>query len=302
MPFAQGSRSRLSYVPEVTFGETPVTPSMIQIPFNTHSVGLKKTIIPSNAITGDRQVRVSRHGNKTVSGDMVVEFCADDYDYFLECAFFGTFTTGVLKLGTTFKSFTLEDALLDLTKFRVFRGCAVNTLNIEVKPDAMVMASFGIVGKDSPAVSGTPLDAAVTAPTNNAPFDSFSGTIEEDGSAIATVTSLTCTIENGLNPTAVIGSDVAPQLEYGRGKVTGEMTCYFDSETLYNKFVNETETDLVFSLTDGLTGNTYTFNMPKVKINGGDMPVQNEQSRLVTIPFEALYNSSDATAFFVTKS
>jgi len=32
MAFSQGSRAGLSYVPEVTFGTTPVTPSLIQLP------------------------------------------------------------------------------------------------------------------------------------------------------------------------------------------------------------------------------------------------------------------------------
>lgn len=302
MSFTQGSRSRFCYVPEVTFGVTPVSPAMVQIPVNTHSLNLRKSLIESGEIRGDRQVHVSRHGNRSAGGDIVVEFRADDYDPLLESALFGEFTTNVLKLGTTFKSFTFEDALLDVAKYRTFTGCSVSTLAISVKPDAMVLMTFGIVGKDAPAATGTPLDASVTAASSNAPFDSFSGTITENGSAIATITSLELNIDNGMNPTAVIGSATAPQLEYGRGKVSGQIVAYFDDVTLYNKFVNETVSDIVFSLTDGLTGNTYTFDLPKVKFNSADMPLQNEQSRLLTMNIQALYNSSDATSLVITKS
>jgi hypothetical protein len=302
MAFAQGSRSQLTYISEVTFGTTPGTPAMILLPVNTHSLNLKKALVESAEIRGDRQVAVSRHGNRSVAGDIVVELRADDYDALLESALFGAFTSGVLKLGTTFKSFSFEDGMLDVAKYRKFTGCAVNTLNLDIKPNAMVLATFGIIGKDGPAATGTSLDASPTASSGNAPFDSFSGTISEGGSSIATVTGLKLTIENGLNPTMVIGSPTAPQLEYGRGKVSGEVTAYFDDITLYNKFVNETTSDLTFSLTDGLTGNTYTFDLPKIKFNSGDMPLQNEQSRLLTMQIQGLYNSSDGTTLSITKS
>lgn len=302
MAFAQGSRSQLSIIEEVTFGVTPATPSMVQLPINTHTLELRKSVIESGEIRGDRQVHVSRHGNKSVQGDIAVEMRADDFDLLLEGAFFGDFTTGVLKLGTTFKSFTIEDALLDISRYRTFVGCAVTSLSIDVKPDAMVMATFGLIGKNGPPASATPLDASVTAASDNEPFDSFSGTISEGGTPIATITSLNLVIENGIAPTMVIGADTPPQLEYGRGKVSGEIVAYFDAITLYNKFVNETVSDITFSLTDGLTGNTYTFDLPKVKFNSGSMPLQNEQSRLLTMQIQALYNSADGTSLSVTKS
>lgn len=302
MAFAQGARSQLTYVPEVTFGTTPGTPSMILLPINSHSLNLSKAIVESAEIRPDRQVAVSRHGNKSVAGEISCEFRADDYDALLESALFGAFTTGVLKLGTTFKSFSFEDGALDIAKYRKFTGCAVNTFSLDIKPNAMVLASFGIIGKDGPAATGTPLDASPTAVSGNDPFDSFSGTISEGGSSTAVVTGLKFTVENSLAPTMVIGSATAPQLEYGRGKVSGEIQAYFDDVTLYNKFVNETESDLTFSLTDGLTGNTYTFDFPKIKINGADVPLANEQSRIITLPFQALYNSSDATSLSITKS
>lgn len=300
MPFSQGSRSYLAYITEVTAGVTPGTPAMIQLPINTHSLKLNKSVIESGEIRPDRQVAVNRHGNIDAMGDIDVEFRALDYDAFLESALFGAFSSGTLKLGVTPKFFTLEDGLTDIPAYRIFRGCAVSTLDLEVKPDAIVSAKFGMVGMSSVAATGTPLDASLTAPSNNVPFDSFSGTITEGGSAIATVTGLKLKVENSLKPTHVIGNKIAPQLEYGRGKVSGEITAYFDSIALYNKFVNETVSTLVFSLTDGTA--TYTFTLPKVKYNGGDIPLQNEQSRILTLPIVGLFDSTEATSLKIVKS
>lgn len=287
MPFAQGSRSQLTYILESTFDTLPSSPAMIKLPINTHSVALQKQIVESDEIRSDRQLAVSRHGNKSVGGDILVELRPLDYDDLLEGALFGDFdSSGELRLGTTFKSFSLEDGALDINQYRVFSGCVVDSCTINVAPNAMVTANFSMVGSSAAAISGSSVDATPTEPQSDQPFDSFSGSISEGGSQIATVTSLEFSINNSVNPAYVVGTDTAPQMEYGRGLVTGTMTAYFEDAVLLNKFINETESTLEFTLA-GTTN--YTFSFPRVKYNGGDVPLDNEQSRLINMPFVALY-------------
>ena len=90
-------------------------------------------------------------------------------------------------------------------------------------------------------------------------------------------------------------------MEFGRGRVTGTVTAYFEDATLLNKFINETESSIQFTL-DGSTD--YTFDFPKVKYAGGDIPLDNEQSRLITLPFVALYEADNdfGTSLKVTKA
>lgn len=302
MSFAQGSRSGLSYVVESSYGTTPGSPSMIAIPLNSHSLELMKDGIESAEIRDDRMVDVFRHGNKKVQGDIEVDFRADDYDDLLESAFFGQFTTaGVLKAGVTPQYLSMEDRALDINQYRLFTGCAVNTFNLTVATNSMIKAKFGMVGKDM-AVSGSSVDAVVTAGSGNKAFDSFTGTITEGGSGIATVTSVELNIDNGLNHTFVVGASTSPQLEYGRAKVSGTIQAYFADATLITKFVNETESALVFSLTDGATGNTYTFTVPRIKYSGANVPLAGEGSRVVSLPFVGLYKTSDATCLKLVKT
>lgn len=300
MSFAQGSRTGLSYVVETTFGVTPDTPSMVAVPFNTHSLSLKKDAIESAEIRSDRQVAVFRHGNKQINGDIEVEFRADDYDDFLESAFMGEIDSfGILKVGTTPKYLTIEDSALDIVQYRRFTGCAVNTLSMTIKPNEIVKMQMGIIGKDM-TTAQLPLDSSITDASGQDPFDSFSGTILEGGVSLANVSSLEFTIENGMAPTFVIGSDVTPQLEFGRAKVSGTMQAYFENLNLLNKFINETPSTLEFSLTDGVSGNTYTFLFPNIKYSGGDLPVQNEQSKMISLPFVALLDSTEETNLKLT--
>jgi hypothetical protein len=302
MVFAQGSRSQLTYVVENTFGTTPGSPTMIELPINTHSLGLTKQTVESGEIRSDRQIAVSRHGNKEISGDVVVEFRPDDYDNLLESALFGQWdSSGRLDCGITPQYLSIEDGMLDVSKYRLFTGCAVRQFQMSMAPNAMVTATFSFTGKGM-STSSSSADDTPVAPSGFEPFDSFSGEINEGGSPIATVTSLDFTIDNGLQPTFVIGSPETPQLEYGRAKISGTMQAYFADLSLYNKFVNETESELNVSMTDGETGNTYTFYFPRTKYNGGDVPLANEQSRIMSVPFVALYDTGEDTSMYIVRT
>lgn len=302
MAFAQGSRSQLVYVVESVFGTTPAIPAMITLPFNSHTLDLSKERVQGKEIRPDRMPRVDRHGNKTVSGDIVVELRDSDYDDFLESAFFSTFVANVMDIGTTPKYMTIEDGALDIAQYRPFTGCAVSTLNISASPNQMVMATFGIVGKTMGTMTATPLDAVPTDPIGGEPFDAYSGAIQEGGVAIATLTGIDFSITNSLAPTFVIGSDVTPQLEYGWATVEGTVTAYFEDASLINKFINETETSLSFTADDPVGGGSYTFLIPRVKFNGASVPVSNEQSRVITLPFVGLYDSVTGTNIRLTKT
>ena len=306
MPFSQGSRAGLSYVPEVTFGTTPATPSLVQLPYTTHTLNLTKERVTGNDIQPDRMPRTDRHGNRTAAGDITVDLRKGDYDPLLESAFFNSFSTNVLKVGTTPKFFSMEDAATDITQFRLFTGMSVSSLAVSIRPNQMVTGTFSMVGKNM-AISGTSVDAVKTASSGNQPFDAYSGalSIGDAGStltAAAIVTGIDFTINNALAPTFVVGSATTPQLEYGMATIEGTITAYFEDAALINRFLNETETALQIVVDDPTGLSDYTWLFPRVKINGADVPVDNPTSRIITMPFVALYDTTEATNLKLTRS
>ena len=303
MAFSQGARTRLSQIAEVTYGTTPTaSPVYLQIPFNTHSLDLQKTRVQSSMITSDRMPSVDRHGQRNVSGDITVEMRPVDYDAFLEGALFSTFASDILNTGTTVKSFSIQDAALDISQFRTFEGVMVNTMAMSLKPDALTTATFGLVGQDMAQAATAPAGSSYTAYSTNEPFDSFSGTISEGGSPIALVNSLDFTLNNNLDQTYVLGSNVTPQMEFGMSTLEGSMTIYYQDAALITKFLAETESSLSIVLDDRVAGKTYTLLMPRIKINGAAVPVANPQSRLMTVPFVALKDSVTGTQFRITRT
>ena len=301
MAFAQGSRSSLSYIVESTFGTTPAG-NFTNLPFSTHSLNLTKDRVAGNDIQADRMPRVDRHGNRQVAGDIAVDLRDGDYDAFLESALLNTWSTNVLKVGTTPKFFSVEDYAVDIDQARVFTGLAVSTMGISLAPNQMVTTTFGMVGKDMTigAVEKTQ-DAASGA----APFDAYSGDISignvGGATPVAIVTSLDFTLTNSFAPTFVIGDASAPSLEYGRADVEGTLTAYFENADLINRFLNETETEIEVSVDDPTGANSYTFTFPRVKINSADVGVDGPTSRMISMSFVALYDTTENTNLKITR-
>ena len=300
MAFAQGSRSSLSYIVESTFGTTPAG-NFTNLPFSTHSLNLSKDRVAGNDIQSDRMPRVDRHGNRQVGGDIAVDMRDADYDDWLEAAMLNTWSTNVLKVGTTPKFFSIEDYAADIDQARLFTGCTVNTMGVSLAPNQMVTTTFGVVGKDMTigATEKTQDDASGAAP-----FDAYSGDLSIGdvgaGSASAIVTGLDFTLTNGYAPTFVIGDDSAPSLEFGRAEVEGTLSAYFEDAALVNRFLNETETEIEVSVGDGT--NTMTFLFPRVKINSADVGVDGPTSRVVSMSFVGLYDTTEATNLKITRS
>ena len=301
MAFAQGSRSRLAFGVESAFG-TEAT-SYTNLPFNTHSLNLSKERVAGNEIQPDRMPRVDRHGNKSVAGDITVDLRDTAYNDLIESAMLSTFSTGVIKVGTTPKFLTLEDYATDIDQARLFTGCAVSTMGISMAPNQMVTATFGMVGKDM-SISAT--EKTVAAAGVGEPFDAYSGDLkvaDVDGiggaSALSIVTSVDFTVTNSFAPTFVVGDDSAPQLEFGRAEIEGTITAYFEDLSLVNRFLNETESAIEVSVADP-SANTMTFLFPRVKFNAADIPVDGPTSRVVSLPFVALYDDTELTNLKIT--
>lgn len=303
MAFAQGSRSSLAYKVETTFGATPVG-NFTNLPVKTHSLDLTKDRLQGQDIQADRMPRVSRHGNRNAAGSIEVDLRKGNYDDLLEAAMLSSFdSSNQMSVGTTPKFLSIEDAMNDIGQYRLFTGMSVGTASFSIAPNQMVETSFEMVGKDM-TIGTSP--KTIDASTINSPFDSYNGAIYEagvgSGDLVNVITSISFSIANSFAPTFVVGSDTTPQLEYGRSIIEGTMSVYMEDATFITKFLNETESSIQVSVDDPSGANAYTFYLPRVKYNGASVPLANEQSRIIELPFEALYDSTEQTQLLLTRS
>lgn len=299
MSFATGSRTFLSFVAESSFGTTPSGPGMAELPSTGNTLELTKNALQSDAIRSDRMIEDFRHGFRSVKGDIKFELAHNNFDVWLAAALFGDWSSNVLKAGTLAKSFTVERGYTDIGRHHQFTGCMVSAFSLSVQAEAMVKGTFSILGKDmatSAASLGSP-----TAVALRDPFDSFSGSIMEGGGTTTTVTGIELSLDNGLEAAQVIGSSSIKDIFAGRSSLTGTVSAYFKDDALLDKFLNETESSLEFTLSDPLA-NTLTFRVPRLKYSAGQTPVEGERGLVVTLPFQGLYDAGEATNLKITRS
>lgn len=301
---ADGSRHGLRYIEESSYGVTPTTPAFQTLRHTSCSLALSKNSSQSAEIRDDRQISDLRHGAKQVGGDIGFELSALTFDDLLEAVMGGTWATNVLKAGTTRRSFTFERYFADIAgvdkPFHRFTGCEINTMNLSVQPDARITGTFGLIGQGMNTDTAIIAGATYANPTTTAGLDSFTGTLSEGGSQIGVVTEITLDINNGQSSRFVIGSDVSARPSIGQSVITGQIGVFFENSTLLDKFINETESSIEFTLPDAV-GNSLTFELPRVKYNGGQPDVSGPGDIILTMPFQALYDPTEQTNLKITR-
>lgn len=309
---ADGSRHSMRFVLESTYGVTPATPVFDIVRHTGTTLGLSKEALQSEEIRDDRQIADFRHGARQVGGDISIELSYGSFDKILEALLGGTWATDTpalgtdqLKAGTTRRSFTVEryfgDILTADKPFHRFTGVEFNTLQLQINANAMITGTVGVVGKDMVTDTVIVTGATYNPATTTSPLDSFTGTLNENGTPIAVITEIQLNLDNGLDPRFVVGSKTTLRPSIGRSNVSGQITAYFENSLLLEKFINETESDIEFNLPDG-AGNNLKVILPRIKYNGGQPDVQGEGPITLSMPFQALLDSTTNTNIIIERT
>lgn len=305
---SDSARHNLFYLLESVFGTTPSSsPEFKPLRHTGTTIGTSKGTNLSEELHADRQIRDFRHGTKTVAGDVNFEFSHGSFDGLLEAVLLGTWTNDVLKAGTVRRSMTLlrqfTDQVAGDKPYHLFKGCELNTLNLSVVAENIVTGSFGVMGK-TPDVQGDLTSLGVptfASDSTTEPFDAFTGTIKEGEVASGIITELNLSLTNNLESRFVIGEDSTLEHSIGRSNITGSINAYFQNATLLEKFLNETESSIEFTLTDP-ANNSYTILLPKIKYTGGQPDVSGQGSIPINLPFQAIYDATEASNIKVTRT
>ncbi len=297
---ANSSQHLFASILEAVYGTTPATPAALKKRITGTTLGLQKGEIESNAIDPNRQVVDVRHGNRQIGGDISVELCGQDFDDWLEAVFCGTWTGDELVPGVVRRSYThmrhFTDQLAAADPVRLYKGCEFNTFKMDVNPEAFVEATFGVVGRELfiPTDGLIPAGTVYTEPLGKRAFDSFSGNATIDGVAVANITSLSLSLENGIVPRFVVFADVMNRPRMGKTRVSGELTLNFEDASLLTAFNGGQIKSLVFTLIspDSIE---YTFTVPHIFGSGLSEDASGEEDIVHTFPFKAIYDPNDVT-------
>lgn len=139
-------------VKETVSGTTPATPAWLRFP---HSEGtepvLESDVLTSPAVEANRSSAGQRKVNYRVGGGLKAHLRrAPAFDLLWESLMGASFTTNVLKAGTTDISFTVQKKMLNngTPYFHRFTGCQTKKIAFSVSPEAVIEATYDLVGQD----------------------------------------------------------------------------------------------------------------------------------------------------------
>ena len=208
-------------------------------------------------------------------------------------------SSGMIRNGTTETSFTLERYHADVTQYFVYTGMVVNTFNLNVNSNAVIDLSFDFIGKDETLQQTSAGTGAASAANTNEVINvaTHVGSILE-GSTLAAINAslfiqkINLTVNNNVRGLDGIGNLANVDIGVGSCDVSGSMSPYFISETLYDKFVANTATGLSWKMQD-TAGNAFIVTLHTVKYKDDSVNAGGQNSDVPeNITFQALRNST----------
>jgi len=202
----------------------------------------------------------------------------------------------------TDRSFSIEHYFADVSASETFSGCKIDKMAFSLPPTGMATIDFDVMGQNmTPA--GAQYFTGATAVTTTGALAAVNGVVRVAGSTVAVLTGLTFEIDPGFTGDPVVGSNAVPFLFPGKVAVTGQFTAYFDSTTLRDAFLNETEIDLVGVLTadNTATADFLSVAFPRVKL-GSAQKNDGDGGIVATVSFTALLNSAGGSGIKTEKT
>jgi len=220
-----------------------------------------------------------------------------------------TLTGSHLRNGTTRSSFTLERRVKTAAGtdfFQTFLGQVVDALTLNFESKAIVTGGFTFLGRfgdasnDSvdAAVAASGYDPATTTPVMNATNNIGTFLFDKTASAEA-LKSLTLNIANGLRGKDAMGTKGNFDIGVGTFELTGNLSAYFQSNALYEKYLDHSDVALSWRVTDAL-GNTIVFTIPRMKLGTGEPKIEGRNTDvMVASDWTAILDPVTGATFIV---
>jgi len=194
------------------------------------------------------------------------------------------------------ESYAIEHFFSETPSSEVFLGCKVNGFTLSLPPTGIATMEIQFLGKDIDAQAAEYF-AAPTAATTTGSMAAVNGLLYTAGGLNTVLTGLTITGAANYTGDPVVGSNSIPKFFPGMIQVSGQATAYFDTTTLRDAFLNETELGIqaVFTADNTAASEFTSWVMPRVKINSHTKS-DGEGAITATIDFMALLNSAGGAA------
>lgn len=295
---------RVAFLAEVTQGTTPTTaPTLLR------TTGGGMSVSASSVESEEVQlVEVPDVIRTNVEGTGTINF---EYSYggihpLLEGLFASTWTTNVLRVGSTLRTFTIEDQFTDISRFLTARGCIIESISITLQQGSKITGTVTYRALTPPTAFATATvfgAAPNAAPTN--PIMSPVGSvqlIQEAGSlnlGPAGIGTLGMTINMTRQGIAMpqVGTTALAGLDQGTFVCTGTLSLYVPvgATAIIDKYLSDTATQLALTLGGASTlRDAYLFSNVRFTEGGIGEMSRNSPANL-NLSWQALASSPNTT-------
>lgn len=289
-----------SAIVETAFGTTPTaTGTRLEVPLPVDGLAFTPTttelVSPTKRPNG--QSNGFRQGMRMVDGSWDLRFVRNGLtDLLLESALRGAFTTNVLKVGSTDKSFSVVSRF-DSDQWATARGCIVTGFTFNAKANDEVSCSYDIMGLDW---TDTATDASsaisITASTGTEFIGSELATITVGGTSYNCLDlSLEYKIDRPRRPVLTSNTPLAPGS--AMVDITAKFKIYREAITSRTNF---TGADQAVSFDIGGVGTGYRFQLPRAQASIPSDSLS-DGSAFVEVTMKAAYDNTAASALVVTR-
>lgn len=297
MAKANGSSVVFNIGKESTPGVSPTQMQTLKCVTTGESLNSSATELTSNTITLIRDITGLRNGLYSVSGSLPIELATEGTGVFLEALMGTKTTTGTGPYVHTYRrasqvpSYTIERVYSNTSPLmtQVYNGCKVNQITFNFDSGSLVTATVDVVGRKS--TKGSAVIDSTPDTYNHIPFAGIDASIITINGVATTVIKGALTITNAIEASNVLGSQYADDVVEGKGEVSGSFDLYFENRTHYDMFVNETQFEIVLTLTRGT--DSIEFRIPNAKFSGNrDVVVATDKALIATYTFKGIQDSS----------
>lgn len=302
---SNGAQHAAYFIEESTYGTIPATPTMVAVRHTDFDIGLDKDTIQSAEIRSDRNVTDLRMAQNKCGGSFGMEVLNDvGFETFMAAVFGGAWSTGVLVNGVVRKSFSMLRYFGDLgagnKPYHLINGIEFGGCDLKIPTSGIATVSFDTIAKTYIPGASAPSGSTLTPPTTTSPMDSFTGVVLEGGSAIGVITEANIKFDNKMDRRFVIGSKDTLRPSQGKFSASGNITCYYESAAMLDKFLSDSASSLSIQLSNGT--DTFTLDLPNIRYTGGRVPVKDDGPITINMPFQAIYDGTTNGAAKLTRN
>ena len=199
--------------------------------------------------------------------------------------------------GHTKDYWTVEDWQSDISQSEVFSDVMFGKLDIGLPSTGNATLAVSGVGLNR-TTGATRILTTPTGETTSNPLAAINGILIVNGAAVTNITGVTLSIDGkAAGMGAVVGANVAPDIQRGTIEVSGSFTALYQDATLSTLFDNATQVNLVTVIEDNTTASSdfVSFSMSNITLDG-DGKDDGDKAIVRTYPFTARINMAGGIA------